>query len=388
MKGLKICVLTIASFASTGGAENLTYQLTQSLARKGYQVSVVCFPSIGILPEKEMAETPNINIYPILKPGKIGLIRNFLSLWSLLRRERFNIIHAHFAFPTGTMGLVGKLFRIPIVVTSHGVDIRKDKKIGYGMRLNKLAAIMIWFTLKVIDCLVVVSKAMVEDAIDAGCSSSKIRVIYNGIDLRMIPPPVSSDIFERNGITKNDFIILYLGRLLAVKCPQDVVQALPKILQLVPNARLVFAGQGEERSRLEDSVSGLNLKDKVIFTGFVTGDDKWSLLRRCDVFVLPAVVEAFGIAVIEAMACSKPVVATNLGPFPEIIRDGESGLLVPLHSPDKLANAIIQLALDEKGRAEMGEKARKEVEERFDINKTGDEYLKIYREVINRGKGG
>ena len=119
MKSLKICMLTIAPFTPTGGAENLTYQLVQSLARKGHQISVVCSPTTGIFPAKGMAETQNINIYPILKPGKIGLIRNFLSLCSLLRRERFNIIHTHFIFPTGTMGLVGKLFRMPIVVTSH-----------------------------------------------------------------------------------------------------------------------------------------------------------------------------------------------------------------------------------------------------------------------------
>lgn len=92
--------------------------------------------------------------------------------------------------------------------------------------------------------------------------------------------------------------------------------------------------------------------------------------------------------VIEAMACSKPVVATNLGPLPEIIKDGETGLLVPVHSPDDLANAIIEVALDEDKKIKMGKMAKRDVEERFDINKTGDEYLKIYREVINRGKGG
>jgi glycosyltransferase involved in cell wall biosynthesis len=149
---------------------------------------------------------------------------------------------------------------------------------------------------------------------------------------------------------------------------------------------LVIAGKGEERDNLERLVFELNLRDRVIFTGFVWGDDKWSLLKNCDVFVLPSVVEAFGIAVIEAMACEKPVIATNTGPFPEIIRDGETGLLVPLYAPDALADAVIELALNEEKRKEMGERARKDVEERFDINKIAGDYLEIYKELIRKNR--
>ena len=268
------------------------------------------------------------------------------------------------------------------------VDIQKDKEIGYGMRLNKLAAIIIWFTLKAIDCLIVVSKSMVEDAIDAGCSPSKIRVVYNGIDLEGIPSLCSSNILERNGITKNDFIVLYLGRLHAKKCPEDLVKAFPKVIQEVPNAKLIFAGAGEQEGKLRGLSSDLNLEGKVIFTGHVSGDDKWHLFKNCDIFVLPSLVEGHPIAMIEAMACAKPVVATNLAPFPEIIKDGETGLLVPVHSPDDLANAIIELALDEDKKIKMGEMAKRDVKERFDINKTADEYLEIYGGVINRGKRG
>ena len=101
---------------------------------------------------------------------------------------------------------------------------------------------------------------------------------------------------------------------------------------------------------------------------------------------MPSVVEGHPITVIEAMVCSKPVIATNLGPFPEIIRDGETGLLVPLHSPYDLANAIIELALDEDKRMEMGKMARKDVEERFNINKIADDYLEIYDELMSKKK--
>lgn len=376
---LIICMLMLGQFNTAGGAELLSFKLVQSLAQKGHEVLVVCSSST---PSQSTAR--GIAVYPILRTGKIGLLMNFLSLYSLLRRTRCDVIHAHYVFPAGTLALVGKLLGIPVIVTSHGADIQKNKGINYGLRLNKLAAAIIWFTLKFIDCLAVVSQSMMRDAVDAGCLPTKIRVVYNGIDLKDVPLHPSMDVLSRNKITKKDFIVLYLGRLHPKKCPQDVVQAFRRVIQAVPNARLVFAGAGEEQTKLEILIEDLTLKDKVIFTGFVTGDDKWALLQNCGVFVLPAIVEAFGIAVIEAMACGKPAIATNLGPFPEIIKDGETGLLVRINSPDTLASAIIELALDEEKRGKMGIRAMEEVHIRFPIDKIADDYIKIYQGVARR----
>ena len=147
---------------------------------------------------------------------------------------------------------------------------------------------------------------------------------------------------------------------------------------------MIVAGKGVEREKLEKLAVNLKLEGKVIFTGFVSEDEKWGLLKRCDVFVLPSLIEGHPITLIEAMACGKPVIATNIGPFPEIIKDGETGILIPVHSPIHLANAIIDLAKDGKKRLNMGEKARKEVENRFDIKKIASDYLKVYEAVIKR----
>jgi glycosyltransferase involved in cell wall biosynthesis len=269
-------------------------------------------------------------------------------------------------------------------VTSHSYDIQKDKDIGYGARLNRKIAIITWLTLKLIDIHVVVSKRMIKDAVEAGSNPSKIRVVYNGIDIRKVSSLGDTDIIKRYGIHKEDFVILYLGRLHPKKCPEDVVKAFPKIVQKVPNAKLVIAGKGSEKAKLEKLVKKLKLQDKVVFTGFVSENEKWSLLKRCDVFVLPSIVEAFGIALIEAMACGKPVIATNVGPFPEIIRDGETGILIPVHSPNHLAEAVINLSQDDRKRVHIGKKAKEEVENRFNISKIANNYLKIYDEVIKR----
>jgi len=367
-------------FPSLGGAEILAYELAKSLANNN-EVFVVSLSSNSGSGRIDF-ENKNLHVFPILKNGKIGLIRNFFSIFKLMMREQFDVIHAHGVFPAAFWGIAGKILRIPVIVTSHGNDIQKNKDIGYGARLNKKIAVITWLILKLIDIHVVVSKCMVKDAIEAGSNPSKVRVVYNGIDLKKVSSLEGTDIIEKYGIRKEDFVILYLGRLHPKKCPEDVVKAFPKVIQKVPNAKLVIAGKGSEKEKLEKIVTELKFQGKVIFTGFVSENEKWSLLERCDIFVLPSVVEAFGIALIEAMACGKPVIATNVGPFPEIIKDGETGILIPVHSPIHLADAIINLAQDDEKRVKMGKKAKEDAENRFNISRVASDYLKIYNEVV------
>ena len=386
-KKMKVCFVFLSHFPATGGIAGNTMDLVKALSKK-VTVQIVC---THITSQKDIPSS--VEVYPILKLPKIrvgGYLipapLNLILLLNFLRKKRPHIVHAHFAFPNGFFSLPAKLLGIPIICTSRGIDIQIDQDIGYGLRRNKFMAKLIGIVIKSSSVHTVVSKHMIKDAINAGSNPSKIRVVYNGIDLNKIPLMVQSNILQRYGITKDDFVVLYLGRLHAKKCPADLAKAFPRIIERVPNAKLIFACEGGEEIRLNFFFFDLHLNDKVIFTGFVSGDDKWSLFKRCNIFVLPSAVEAFGIAVIEAMACEKPIIATNLGPFPEIIRDGETGLLVPLHSRDDLADAIIELALDEGKRKEMGKMARKDVEERFDINKIADDYLRVYKELLNKNK--
>ena len=385
---LSVCILIPAKFPLVGGYENLVYLLSQSLAEK-VEVHVVCSE---LNPHIHIPKNINVHVLsPIIKIKYFGFpintVINQIKFYMLSKKEKFDVIHVHPSFPSGFIAISVKLLGIPIVCTSHGADIQINWKVGYGARRNKIVSWLTKLTLKNADLHTVVSRSMINDAIDAGSHASKIRVVYNGINLKEIPRNYDPRSVEKYGIKTDDFVVLFLSRLHPKKCPDDLVKAFLKVVKKVPEAKLIFAGKGEEEMKLKGLVSDLDLSDKVIFAGFVSEDEKWDLLRKCDVFVLPSVVEAFGITVIEAMACSKPVIATNVGPFPEIIRDGETGLLVPLHSPDELADAIIKLAFDGDKRIKMGEMARGDVEKRFNINKIADDYLKIYEELIIRRKG-
>jgi glycosyltransferase involved in cell wall biosynthesis len=362
-----------------GGAEVFSYELAKSIANN-IKVIVATFSS-NCYP-KQLNLSKNLTILPILKKGKMSLFVNVFRIFKLLINERFDVVHAHFVFPMAFWGLAAKVFGIPLIVTSHGWDIQKDRNIRYGARLNKKLAILIWLTLKFVDVHVVVSKYMIKDAIEAGSNPSKLRVIYNGIDLTNTSSPIKTDILDRHGIAKEDFVVLYLGRLHPKKRPEDVVKAFAIIAQKIPNAKLVIAGKGTEERKLKKLAAELNIESRVIFTGFVSDYEKWDLLKRCDVFVLPSIIEGFAITLIEAMACGKPVIATNVGPFPEIIKNGKAGMLVPPCSPNHLADALMNLAWDYEKRAKIGKEAREYVKDRFEINKVASEYLKIYEDVI------
>lgn len=387
LKANRICMILPSAFAPIGGAETLAYELVNSLTKKGKKVTVVCVPSSRSSPQAS-AEKETLHIYPLLhqRAGKVGLVKNLIRFFfsAVMLKERFDVVHAHYVFPSATLGLVGKLFGVPVVATSHGEDIQKDEKIGYGMRIDEVTSLIIGLTLRLVDIHVVVSKSMIRDAIDAGSTPSKVRVVYNGIPLDKIGLHHKTSIVRRLGISKADLVVLYLGRLHPKKSPEDLVRAFVKISKEAPNAKLVIAGKGEEESKLKKLVFDLGVSKRVIFTGFVSENEKWDLLERCGIFVLPSTVEAFGIAVIEAMACGKPVITTKVGAFPEIIRDRETGLLVPIHSPDRLAEAIIELALDSEKRRVMGARAKRDVSERFEIERVTDEYLKVYEEVISK----
>jgi glycosyltransferase involved in cell wall biosynthesis len=379
MVEMKIFMICPFPFPSIGGAEGLAYELAKSLAEKN-EVFIASLSS-GY---RSLSENKNLHVISNLKKGKIGFIKNFFIILKLLMKERPNVIHAHFVFPAAAWGITGKLFKVPVIVTSHGADIQKNKEIGYGARLNKVVALITWLTLKLIDVHVVVGKSMIKDAIEAGSDPSRVRIVYNGIDLKKISLSKGTNIFRRYGLIKNDFLVLYLGRLHPKKRPDLLVRAYSKVLKRIPNAKLILCGKGEERRKLEKLASDLSISNAIIFTGFVSEDEKWDLLKNCDVFVLPSIIEGHPITVMEAMVCGKPVIATNVGPFPEIIRDGETGVLVPVDSAEYLVKAIIDLALNIERRKEMGRKARKDVEKRFDIKKIAEDYLRIYKFIISK----
>ena len=215
---------------------------------------------------------------------------------------------------------------------------------------------------------------------------AKIKVIYNGIDTeRFQGSKIIPNRRKEFGLNQNDLVIGAVGHFAPLKGYDDLILALPLILESVPQSRLLLAGEaiypayGDYKERLRDLIIRLGLTDRVIFAG--QQDDLPSLLNALDIFVLPSWSEGFGRANLEAMAAGKPVVSTNVGGIPEVIIDGETGILVPPHDPAGLAQALIRLAQDNGLRTRMG-KAGIEQARIFSLEKMVSGVVEFYDTLI------
>jgi glycogen synthase len=379
----KVCLIIPETFPSIGGFENLVNDLSIELSGK-IEVHIVCnnYNKVG-----DFLSSKGIIIHEFPRYIKIkyfgAIIDSFINnikLLYLVRKERICVINAHPIFPGGLYAILSHICGTPLICTSHGGDIQINNEINYGSRRDFFVNFLTKFILKMTDYHTVVSKSMVSDAVKAGSDPLKVRVIYNGLNLRNIPKQL---IFLSSNyhLSKKDFFILYIGRLHAKKCPDDLIKAMQIVISEIPTAKLVIAGKGDEEQKLKELVSQLNLSDNVFFAGFVSDEEKWQLMINCDVFVLPSEIEAFGITVIEAMACSKPVIVTDIGPFTEIVKHKETGLVVPLHSPKAIADGIIELYQNIDLRKKIADSARRDIENRFDIVKISEDYLNLYKEA-------
>lgn len=156
---------------------------------------------------------------------------------------------------------------------------------------------------------------------------------------------------------------------------------MPDILRAHPTAQLLLVGEGAERSRLQQLVESLGVGDAVTMPGFDSNIP--ALLPKLDLCVHPAVDEAFGLVLLEAMAAGKAVVATNVGGVGEIVADGETGLLVPPRDPEALSGAVCTLLADADRRVRMGKAGRRRVEREFTIEKTVRGYERLYEELTH-----
>jgi glycosyltransferase involved in cell wall biosynthesis len=380
---IKVSLIIFSKFPVNGGYENLVYDLAEKLSSKA-KIQLVC---TEITTEKPI---PNlIEVFPILNQSKIRYIGfffsniiNMINFYNYLRKERPDVINAHPSFPAGFIALLpAKLLNIPLICTSHGGDIQLNKEVGYGMKLNKFTAFLLKITLKGTNIHTVVSKSMIKAAVDSGSEIPKIYTIENGINLQETGK-TEVDILKKYKIEKNEFIILFLGRLIPVKRPEDLIKAFSLIYNKIPKSRLIIAGSGNEESKLRKLISDLNISNRVILTGFVSPKTgKWDLLERCDISVSPSLVEGLPIATLEAFSYGKPVIATNIKAFTEIIKNMETGILVKPKSPEELSKAILELAKNKEKRLIIGKRAKKEFNVRFNIQKTAEEYLKLYEKV-------
>ena len=229
------------------------------------------------------------------------------------------------------------------------------------------------------------TKSGIEPYIKAGIGQkSQFDYIYNGVDIESLRKRKVDRIQKRReiGVENECSLIVTAGRLVPVKGQTYLISALAQVITEIPNIRLVFLGDGELRGELSGQVKTLGLGKHVLFLGM--RNDVPEIISCSDLFVLPSINEGFGVVLLEAMAMKCPIVATNVGGVPEVVLDGETGILVPPRDPVQLARGIVRLLKDRSLAFQMAECGYQRLEACFDIRETVSKIEHLYKELLER----
>ncbi|MGB9824099.1 MAG: glycosyltransferase family 4 protein [Candidatus Hydrothermia bacterium] len=354
-----------------------TQRWVNSLFQKGVDVYLLCLGKVE-LSEFEIPEEKIISVgFPDFHSAS-GVKRWLYFAYipkvkRLIERVKPDIIHAHYATTYGFLGAVSGFH--PFVLSVWGSDIYDfpEKSI-----LHKL---LVKFSINSADEITSTSHVMADEAKKylSKNNKSKICVIPFGVDTQIFKPS------EKNPESR-DFIVIGTVKSLEKKYGIDtLIESFAILRRRYPDLplKLVIVGDGSEKERLISLAQNLGIFEDVNFVGHVRNRKVPEFLNSFDIFVALSRLESFGVAVVEAMACGKPVVVSNIGGLKEVVEKGVSGLIVPPENPEEAAKAIETLIFNEDLRREMGKNARERVLRLYDWNKNVEMMLSLYQKVLS-----
>ncbi|MDD5613711.1 MAG: glycosyltransferase family 4 protein [Candidatus Omnitrophica bacterium] len=292
------------------------------------------------------------------------IVRSYRRLAPLLKD--IDVVHANTRITQALAHHIYLMAGIPYLVTWHGYHKAKLKH-----------RILPYWGERVIAVSNFVKNHLINDF---NLNSERIRLIYNGIDTEALKPGQMQETcsLEKYGVKECDFVIGAIGRLSDVKGFDILLDAFKLFNDKAPSSVLLLAGEGKYKSKIENRILSLNLSSKVKMIGVV--EDIRLIVEGLDIFVQPSLMEGLGISILEALALNVPVVATNVGGIPEIIKDGYNGILVPPSNAQALADAFIRMQADNFLRDNLSKNSRSSIAG-FSYQNMASETLKAYRET-------
>jgi len=294
-----------------------------------------------------------------------------LSIWRTASHQRYDVLHTH-DLKSNVFGLlVARLKGIPVVATAHGYP-RAILRNEVYRRLDLLA-------LRLCRHVVCVSAGLRAELAASGLDERRMTVVHNGIDVAEVERAAGSVEHRLRadlGLAADAPIIMAVGRMSAEKGHVHLLRAARQVLALAPRAHIVIVGDGPLRHDLEAEAHRLGVAEHVSFLGFRVGAA--GLMAQSNVLVNPSLGEALGNALLEGMALGKPVIGTSAGGMPEVIVDGECGLIVPPGNPEALAAAILRLLADPDAAQDMGRRARQRVLETFTVERMAEGLATVF----------
>ncbi|MGM0574840.1 MAG: N-acetyl-alpha-D-glucosaminyl L-malate synthase BshA [Myxococcota bacterium] len=379
----------ITCYPSFGGSGIMATEIGHAMARRGHQVH---FISQGV-PRRFDRWVDNVffhNVearsYPLLEhtPYTVALASKLVEV---SRWESLDLLHVHYAVPHASSAFLARATlgeAAPrIVTTLHGTD---TTIVGPDSSYRPVTR----FCIEQSDGITVPSEFLRREArerlgIDGCC---EIRVLPNFVDTEVFSPPQGpraecvGHLFGGR-LTDEDLLLTHVSNFRPVKRPQDVVEVFAAVAGEIP-ARLVMIGDGPERSRAEADLRARGLGSRVRFLGMQEHFE--DILDCSDVFLLPSESESFGLAALEAQSSGVPVVGSDAGGLPEVVADGETGLLAPVGDVEAMVGHVLRLAREPALRRSMARSARERAVRLFRREPVVDRYEAFYRDVMARSR--
>lgn len=324
-----------------GGAEDYFLRLVRSLREAGHRVIVV---TKGNTPLRAEIEKLDVELHAWHTRGKFDPV-TLWKLFRLIKREKVDIINTHLTTASWMGSLAGKLTGVPVVAHVHAADSKT-----FFQYANYLVA---------------VAQGVKDHLTAQGVASKRIPLLYYGIDLERYSNPLpTAEAKKRLGLPAEARTVGVVGHLSERKGHRFLLEALHRAQDKTGPVHALFAGEGVLEGALREQAGELGLADRVHFLGFRR--DVVDVVSAFDVFVLPSMKEGLSIAVMEAMALRRPVIATAIAGMPEVVHDGETGLLVPAADSEALSKALERMFCDRNLSEKFARSGREFLESHFD----------------------
>jgi sugar transferase (PEP-CTERM/EpsH1 system associated) len=362
-------ILHIVHSLNVGGLERVVVDMAKGFRKNGHIVGICCLD--GKEPLGGEAEKAEIKVFSLHK--KSGIAWNLpIRIARIITNERYSMIHTH-----NEAGLIyGVLAALLAKVNNNIIHTEHGKEPDYDN--NKKRKLAEKILLKKVKRVVTVSEELKKTIVrSSGIDKDRITVIQNGINIEKFHQPTFREETRRSlRIDPGDFVIGNISRMVPLKNHRFLISIFKELLKTYPKVKLILVGDGPQKSQLEIYSNEQGLSGSVIFLG--ERQDIPELLSICDLFVLPSLTEGICITLIEAMASGTPVVASKVGGNPEIIKNLETGFLIPLEDTSGWITTIKSLIQNPEIREKVSEEAIHSVTDRFSAARMLSEYEKLY----------
>jgi N-acetyl-alpha-D-glucosaminyl L-malate synthase BshA len=370
----------IVCYPTFGGSGVLATELGKALAQKGHQIHFITYQQPvrlnGFIPNIFYHEV-QVPTYPLFDypPYETALAS---TLVDVIKNNHLQLLHVHYAIPHASAAYMAKKIleqdglHIPVITTLHGTDITLVGR-------DKTYAPVVTFSINQSDAITAVSYNLRDETFKSFKIEKPIEVIHNFVDVeRFTRKPI--DAFRKVIAPNGERILLHASNFRKIKRVQDVVQIFTAVSKEIPS-KLLFVGDGPERATAEQLSRELDVCDNIRFVG--KQEQMEDILAIADLFLLTSEYESFGLAALEAMAAGVPVISTNAGGLPEIMRQGYNGYMGDVGDVATMSRHAIDMLRDNDRLQQFKSNASAHARD-FDIQNIVPRYEKLYDEVLSQ----